>query len=306
VRGRVLATVEPDWRGRGLPQCRLSTRTKAWRSLMPDDPTADSGAGSVIAPEGADPALEKRYVLFFDFLGASSAARSWPRERVYKFVDLLIAIAAIQSSEDISGSAQPDGSYRLLLTPEITTFSDNIVVSYPHAPDKEYRGFRRLSAFWAETVCADAVRILSRVAEVALRIGLLIRGGLSFGELYHQKGVVFGEAFVDAYTLEQRIAHYPRIIVSDRIIAKLTHMPAENIDALLQDADGMWHLNYFARMYEGQPDCAGHWKRAHLDRIKQEIDQLRRSSDPLSLARRAKWEWFREHFETATEAFASG
>jgi hypothetical protein len=189
--------------------------------------------------------------------------------------------------------------------PEITTFSDNIVVSYPHAPDEEYRGFRRLSAFWAETVCTDAVRILSRVAEVALRVGLLIRGGLSFGELYHQKGVVFGEAFVDAYTLEQRIAHYPRIIVSDRIIAKLTNTLPENFDALLQDADGMWHLNYFARMYEGQPN-AGQWKQAHLDRIKQEIDQLHRSSDPLSPARRAKWEWFREQFETATKAFASG
>jgi hypothetical protein len=91
------------------------------------------------------------------------------------------------------------------LTPEITTFSDNIVVSYPAVPDDDYRGFRRLSPFWAETVCADAVRILSGVAEMALRVGLLIRGGLSFGQLYHQKGVVFGEALVDAHLLEKRL-----------------------------------------------------------------------------------------------------
>jgi hypothetical protein len=75
--------------------------------------------------EANDLALEQRYVLFFDFLGASNAAVNWPRERVYEFVDLLVSIATLQSSEEISGSAQPDGSYRLLVTPEITTFSDN-------------------------------------------------------------------------------------------------------------------------------------------------------------------------------------
>ena len=59
-------------------------------------------------------ALDQRFVLFFDFLGASNAASNWSRERVHEFVDLLISIATLQSSEDISGSAQPDGSYRHL------------------------------------------------------------------------------------------------------------------------------------------------------------------------------------------------
>jgi len=42
-----------------------------------------------------EPALEKRFVLFFDFLGASNAAKTWPRERVHQFLDLLIEVAQL-------------------------------------------------------------------------------------------------------------------------------------------------------------------------------------------------------------------
>jgi hypothetical protein len=246
--------------------------------------------------EANDLALEQRYVLFFDFLGASNAAVNWPRERVYEFVDLLVSIATLQSSEEISGSAQPDGSYRLLVTPEITTFSDNIVVSYPEAPDDDCQGFRRLTAFWAETVCADAVRILSGIAEMALRVGLLIRGGLSFGQLYHQNGVVFGEALVDAHLLEKEIAVVPRIIISDRVLRKLTGRAPEDLSTLLKDADGKWHLNYFAGMLSRASNVSA-WKRAHLDRINREIEKLRGEAGTLAERRVAKWEWFRDRFE---------
>jgi hypothetical protein len=269
--------------------------------LVDPEHIANREAGYKRSADDSGFALEQRFVLFFDFLGASNAAINWPRERLYEFVDLLISIATLQSSEDISGSAQPDGSYRLLVTPEITTFSDNIVVSYPGVPDEEYKGYRRLAAFWAETVCTDAVRILSGVAEAALRVGLLIRGGLSFGELYHQKGVVFGEALVDAHLLEKEIAGVPRIIVSARVLRRLTNPPPESVSALLQDADGKWHLNYFTRMLS-RANQATDWKRAHLDRINGEIDELRGNSDPLALRRVAKWEWFRKQFEAATTA----
>ena len=59
-----------------------------------------------------DHPLFDRFTLFFDFLG-SSTATSWPKKRLYPFLDLLIAIAAqMQSAQDIDGSPQEDGSYR--------------------------------------------------------------------------------------------------------------------------------------------------------------------------------------------------
>jgi hypothetical protein len=44
---------------------------------------------------------------------------------------VLVRIAQAQSNFDIRGEAQEDGGYRIISRAKITTFSDNIVVSYP-------------------------------------------------------------------------------------------------------------------------------------------------------------------------------
>lgn len=251
-----------------------------------------------------DPALEHRYALFFDFLGTSRAAQTWPRERVHQLVDLLISIAQVQSAQDISGSAEADGGYRLQVTPEVTTFSDNIVVSYPGVPDEA--DLEVLEPLWAKIVCEDCIRILSGVAEMALRIGVLVRGGLSFGQLYHEGGVVFGEAMVDAYALENKVANTPRIIVSDRVIKKLELSSLGGKSMLLQDVDGLWHLDYFTKMVQAAmrpapsgPEIDPQWKSAHLGLVQTQIDALRQRADAVSLAHTAKWGWFKRSLEEA-------
>lgn len=249
-----------------------------------------------------------RYTLFFDFLGTSEAT-SWPKEKLYPFLDLLISLGAqIPSTQYLDGSPQEDGSYRIRITPEVTAFSDNIVVSYLSVDDEMSApdGLPKhlwLSPLWTKFMCQDAIRILSGVAEMALRIGALIRGGYSYGQLYHENNVVFGEAMVDAYRLERDVAIYPRVIVSDRILAKLDGIPEAERNFLLQDADGCWHLNYFSEMLRHSSDGpideeqAKRWKRAHLETIEREI------------ARNAgrvqeKWKWFRDQFEKATAAIS--
>jgi hypothetical protein len=246
-----------------------------------------------------DHPLDERFTLFFDFLG-SSTATSWPKERLYPFLDLLIAIAAqMQSAQDIDGSPQQDGSYRFSITPEVTAFSDNIVVSYPSLGDDT----SVFEAHWAKFMCQDAIRILSGVAEMGLRIGVLIRGGFSFGQLYHENGVVFGEAMVDAYQLESKHAGHPRVLVSERIIERLTGIPASDRTFLLHDADGRWHLNYFAEMLRHSSngpiddEHPKRWKRAHLATIDAAIE----AANALGDARIAeKWIWFKARFEEAT------
>jgi len=252
------------------------------------------------------PALYDRYTLFFDFLGTSNAAATWPRERIHQFVDLLIAIAQVQSAEDISGNSQADGSYRFAITPEVTVFSDNVVVSYSGVP-QDTQPQKLLETVWAEIICKDAIRILCWVAEMGLRIGLLIRGGLSYGQLHHESGVVFGEAMVDAHKLEKEIAANPRIVVSERVIAKLGYaLPGNMKDILLPDTDSTWHLNYFSAMMRQatlEPNGADkgiRWKAAHLELINREICELRCSTLPVASRCAEKWEWFKQQFEAAT------
>jgi hypothetical protein len=251
-----------------------------------------------------DLSLFDRFTLFFDFLGTSDATK-WPKERLYPFLDLLISIAQIQSEQDIDGNQQEDGSYRIRITPEVTTFSDNIAVSYPSLGDEtsvphNVPKHLRFEAHWAKFMCQDAIRILSGVAELGLRIGVLVRGGLTFGQLHHDKGVVFGESMVEAHRIEKREAIYPRVLVSERIIETLDDIPEVDRTFLLQDVDGRWHLNYFAEMIRHSSngplneEQARRWKRAHLATIDAAIKAL--AHDP---HRRGKWVWFKARFEEA-------
>jgi hypothetical protein len=266
-------------------------------------------------------AFDDRFVLFFDFLGSSEAATNWPRHRKHELVDLLRSIALTKSTEVITGESQQDGSYRLSVTPEISTFSDNVVVSWSWEPAEEAR-FEVFASMWAEIVCSDAIRILSVVAEMGLRIGTLARGGLSFGEMFHQEGAVFGEAMVDAARLEKQVAVNPRIVVSDRVVSKITQKRPEECESLRRDADGLWHLDYFSRMAQNavprreapedpiertspaylgllisDVETRGRWKRAHLDRIDREIVGLRNANADTQAM---KWEWFKAEFQRAT------
>lgn len=267
--------------------------------------------------------FEDRFVLFFDFLGSSEAAVHWPQARQYELVDLLRSIALNQSSEEISGQSQENGSYSLSVMPEITTFSDNIVASWSGAQNEDIPELAMAAPFWTDIVCQEANRILANVAEAALRIGVLIRGGFSFGQMYHQDGAAFGEAMVDAVHLEGEIAHYPRVIVSDRIIRLLTDPTPERCPWISRDpCDGLWHLNYIERMLKQaipiEDDTAApnarltpegrerqehltsqvsRWKNAHLQRINHEHQALEHLG---AINPAAKWAWFRERFATAT------
>ncbi|MGN6710117.1 hypothetical protein [Anaerocolumna jejuensis] len=81
---------------------------------------------------------------------------------------------------------------------EISTFSDSIVISYPI----DYEG----GLFF----------VLMELIHLQLDLacyGILIRGGLSIGLLYHDGNIVYGPAMNEAYYLESKCAIYPRIII---------------------------------------------------------------------------------------------
>ncbi|MFD6440909.1 hypothetical protein ACFWDG_14065 [Peribacillus sp. NPDC060186] len=86
----------------------------------------------------------------------------------------------------------------------MTQFSDSLVISRPYHDSND---------LWQIIMDLDLVQ-----KTLASDVGIMIRGGLTTGKLYHKGSISFGPAFVAAYHLESKVAKYPRIIIDPKII----------------------------------------------------------------------------------------
>ena len=66
------------------------------------------------------------------------------------------------------------------------------------------------------------LEVVSWMAEHFLRCGYKIRGGITKGKLYIDDVLVWGNALVEAYTLESKYAVNPRIIISESLISDIS------------------------------------------------------------------------------------
>jgi len=95
---------------------------------------------------------------------------------------------------------------------------------------------------------------------------IVIRGGVSVGDIYISGGRVFGPGLITAYELESKFALYPRIIIDPRLIQehktdKLLKAEWHSVEdelemmgrLLRQGDDGMWFIDYVAAL-EGELD----------------------------------------------------
>jgi hypothetical protein len=177
---------------------------------------------------------------------------------------VLAGIAAAQSSFDVKGEAQEDGGYKITSSPAITAFSDNMVVSYPAEPlgDRQNPAWDLIASGWSQLVRQQMQRITAQVVRVGLDVGLLVRGGITRGKLFHQNGVVVGPAMVEAYRLERCVARRARVAVSQVI---------QGNEGIFVDDDAVRCLDFFTDLMIAAGDVHGDelaWartKRAEID-----------------------------------------
>ncbi|MFA6366902.1 MAG: hypothetical protein WCX13_06905, partial [Candidatus Hydrogenedentales bacterium] len=63
---------------------------------------------------------------------------------------------------------------------------------------------------------------ISEIADIQYRLlvekGVLLRGGLSYGEIHHSEEYIFGKALNKSYGFESKYSVYPRVIIDNDII----------------------------------------------------------------------------------------
>ena len=90
-------------------------------------------------------------------------------------------------------------------------FSDNLYVSFSYSNNDDL-DFAK--SFWLLLFVTRAYQ------EAMLLKGILIRGGISFGNDYCDDNLIFSPALIKAYKIESEQAVFPRIIIDSEIIEK--------------------------------------------------------------------------------------
>jgi hypothetical protein len=87
------------------------------------------------------------------------------------------------------------------------------------------------------------------VAGELLKKGILCRGGVARGLMYHADGIAFGEGLVRAYDLERKVAKNPRIVIADEVAPTIFFRTNNPIPLIKRDADGEMFLNVFSHFW---------------------------------------------------------
>jgi hypothetical protein len=150
---------------------------------------------------------------------------------------------------------------------------------------------------------------VAQLAMALLNLGVLVRGGIAQGLLYHDPSVVFGPALIDAYYLESKCAKFPRILVSQGVCdashKEILHIPSEGSQAvyfmcelLRRDADRLYHLDYLTSTLFSPSSVIGADTSQFLNLLKRTasltVDEFNRPSQRLET--KAKWGWFLDYF----------
>lgn len=117
------------------------------------------------------------------------------------------------SLSQVSIIEEKNNIIRLELKPVITAFSDCMVLSFS---DKDQTDSK---ISWYNLIL-NIIGILQDFAYKMLCHGFLVRGAITSGKLFHERGVVLGPALIEAYELESKRAIIPRILITDEIIRK--------------------------------------------------------------------------------------
>jgi len=186
---------------------------------MKQKPAGEMTAEERIADIFRDPTYERRIVVFFDALGWRSQITQAGNDpsQLGKLRRFIIGARRI-----LVGTA--DSEIKKKQKTRITTFSDNVVIS---------QTMHRLSPI--------LLIELGVIQIAALLDGILLRGGVTIGDIIHEEEVVFGPGLNRAYELESKVADKPRIVLDESFLRELRITPN-----IIAEEDGLKFIDPFS------------------------------------------------------------
>lgn len=178
-------------------------------------------------------ACAEHVVAFVDLLGCSNSIRNNSIEMLNQLRDLYI-----EAKDMCHQGPMADNCSKL----KIKIFSDNILFAY----ETGRQSGSKEDVFGPICILTQYLGIFQTLA---LQRNLLLRGGLTIGDLYVDNVLVWGKGLLRAYELESTVAIYPRIIVDSCVIeeiVKTKYSGGNKFDAckIGQDLDLAMYIDY--------------------------------------------------------------
>ncbi len=202
---------------------------------------------------------DERFVAFLDILGFKNMIQFTTDNIEYqeKIRNILNYISEIRN-DNYHGKLAEYGCFK-----EVSVFSGSIVISYSSSLDIGGALFHVLMDF--VYICNDL-----------LTNGIYVRGGVSCGQMYHDKKVCFGPAMVRSYEIENKIAIYPRIVIDPLALSMGLDFLSQH-----QEFNSPLHYNHF------------------LESLKLNIVSHLNAGYPIKIAQ--KYFWFANYYNETIE-----
>lgn len=177
------------------------------------------------------------------------------RNSVVTFLDILGFREIIKTSDASAVSEMLDAIGETAASPvgvdgdltHVISFSDSVIRARPTGKEPAYDAL------------LHEIQDLAASQWSLMEFGILVRGGITIGDVATSEGRAFGPAFVRAYDLESSLASSPRIIV-DPIVIEHIREHVGNVSGKAQKrsiieelkrhirlgGDGLWFVDYLA------------------------------------------------------------
>ena len=208
-------------------------------------------------------------VAFIDILGASEMIRSDP--------DKTLNMVHKRYEQSIGMFEKLFGKLKEVL--QVRIFSDNIVIICQSQKIPPLEALKLI------------VMLTSIIQINFLNDDILLRGGITKGNLFADDIMLWGNALVQAYGLESHVAIYPRIVVDPELIGETklliskdekTKLFRENY--IVQDKDGLCYINYLhisKALKDPMISCLAFKERAY--------DKLVESTNNIKVCQKLTW-----------------
>ena len=225
-------------------------------------------------------AISNHLIAYIDFLGTSNKIIKDTNHQHFKFLKNLYA-DLYKTVEQTNKESLP-----YLKKIKIRTFSDNILLSIS----------TNLTKRQLEYTLGDFIYLCAKIQAEALKKGILSRGGITIGELSNDNHFVYGKGLLEAVTLEEKIACYPRILIQESIVQEFIKNNEWNFNTLVDD-DNRSFVDYLKPSIKNKEDLSLY--ESYVENIKKE--NLEANEKIL-----AKINWLVDKFQIFKQEFNEG